>query len=126
MNDLHSLLNAQDGAADVVNIKISKFRGITKARQALELCSKLGLAATVEDLGAETLPLRPSSILVPQRPLQAVLTVTDSTASLQHGAPGTNHRGREEGRQDEVAQGPGLGVRPNMDVPRGSQSFVIQ
>ena len=39
----------QDGAADVVNIKISKFGGLTKARQALELCSKLGLAATVED-----------------------------------------------------------------------------
>ena len=50
VNDLHSLLIAhQDGAADVVNIKISKFGGITKARQALELCSKLGLAATVED-----------------------------------------------------------------------------
>ena len=45
VNDLHSLLIAhQDGAADVVNIKISKFGGITKARQALELCSKLGLS----------------------------------------------------------------------------------
>ena len=50
VDDVFSLMAvARDGAADVVNIKISKFGGITKARQALELCSKLGLAATVED-----------------------------------------------------------------------------
>ena len=50
VDDLHSLMKVhKDGAADVVNIKISKFGGITKAKQALELCSKLGLAATIED-----------------------------------------------------------------------------
>ena len=50
VDDLHSLIKAhKDGAADVVNIKISKFGGLTKAKQALDLCSKLGLAATVED-----------------------------------------------------------------------------
>ena len=50
VDDLHSLIKVhKDGSADVVNIKISKFGGLTKAKQALELCSKLGIAATIED-----------------------------------------------------------------------------
>ncbi len=34
---------------DVVNIKISKFGGLTKARQARDLCVSLGIAMTIED-----------------------------------------------------------------------------
>ena len=37
-----------DNCADVVNIKISKFGGLTKAKLAIELCSELGIAMTVE------------------------------------------------------------------------------
>ena len=39
----------QDHCADVVNIKISKFGGITRAKEATELCSHLGIAMTIED-----------------------------------------------------------------------------
>ena len=38
-----------DRAMDCVNIKISKFGGLTKARQARDLCLSLGLAMTIED-----------------------------------------------------------------------------
>jgi L-alanine-DL-glutamate epimerase-like enolase superfamily enzyme len=38
----------RDCAADVVNIKISKFGGLTKAKQAIDLCSDLGIAMTIE------------------------------------------------------------------------------
>ena len=38
-----------DQAMDVVNIKISKLGGLTKARQARDLCVSLGLAMTIED-----------------------------------------------------------------------------
>jgi L-alanine-DL-glutamate epimerase-like enolase superfamily enzyme len=38
-----------DQAMDVVNIKISKFGGLTKARQARDLCVELGIAMTIED-----------------------------------------------------------------------------
>ncbi len=38
-----------DRAMDVVNIKISKFGGLTKARQARDLCVSLGIAMTIED-----------------------------------------------------------------------------
>ncbi len=36
-------------AMDVVNIKISKFGGLTQARQARDLCVSLGIAMTLED-----------------------------------------------------------------------------
>ena len=36
-------------AMDVVNMKISKFGGLTKARQARDLCVSLGIAMTIED-----------------------------------------------------------------------------
>src|SRR5438105_1843413 len=38
-----------DRAMDVVNIKISKLGGLTKARQARDLCVALGVAMTLED-----------------------------------------------------------------------------
>ena len=38
-----------DRAMDVVNIKISKFGGLTRARQARDLCVSLGIAMTIED-----------------------------------------------------------------------------
>jgi len=38
-----------DLAMDAVNIKISKFGGLTKARQARDLCAALGIAMTIED-----------------------------------------------------------------------------
>ena len=34
---------------DVVNLKISKLGGLTKARQARDLCVSLGIAMTLED-----------------------------------------------------------------------------
>ena len=38
-----------DKAMDAVNIKISKFGGITKAVLARDLCTELGIAMTIED-----------------------------------------------------------------------------
>ena len=50
VTDLKSLVRAwQDHAADVVNIKISKFGGITKAKEAIEFCINMGIAMTIED-----------------------------------------------------------------------------
>ena len=38
-----------DQAMDGVNIKISKFGGLTKAKLARDLCAELGIAMTLED-----------------------------------------------------------------------------
>ena len=50
INSLEMLLHAQrDLAMDVVNIKISKLGGLTKARQVRDMCVTLGIALTIED-----------------------------------------------------------------------------
>ena len=50
ISDIQTIAKAwQDHAADVVNIKISKFGGITRAKQATEFCSSVGIAMTIED-----------------------------------------------------------------------------
>ena len=65
VTDLQSLVKAWlDHAADVVNIKISKFGGITRAKEAIEFCSNVGMAMTIEDtwgggLGLSTKALKP-------------------------------------------------------------------
>ena len=38
-----------DSAMDIVNIKISKFGGLTKAKLARDLCVELGVSMTIED-----------------------------------------------------------------------------
>src|SRR5262249_34668215 len=50
IDSVDMLLRARaDRAMDVVNLKISKLGGLTKARQARDLCASLGVAMTLED-----------------------------------------------------------------------------
>ncbi len=50
VHDVSSLLEViSDGGADVVNIKISKFGGLTRAKQAVDLCCVLGVPMIIED-----------------------------------------------------------------------------
>ena len=50
IDGLQTLLRAYgDGAMDVINLKISKVGGLTKARQIRDLCVSLGIAMTIED-----------------------------------------------------------------------------
>ena len=50
IDGLDMLLRAKaDLAMDVVNLKISKLGGLTKTRQARDLCVSMGIAMTLED-----------------------------------------------------------------------------
>ena len=50
IDSIQALLRGHaDRAMDVVNIKISKFGGLTKAKLARDLCVELGIAMTIED-----------------------------------------------------------------------------
>lgn len=50
MDDLRVLLRGyQDSAMDVVNLKVSRIGGLTKARQFRDLCVSLGINLTIED-----------------------------------------------------------------------------
>jgi L-alanine-DL-glutamate epimerase-like enolase superfamily enzyme len=112
---VESLLRAQrDGAMDVVNIKISKVGGLTRARQLRDLCVDLGIAMTIEDTWGGDVTTAAIAHLAQSTPAELLFTATDFnsyvTVSTAEGAPR-----RENGRM-AASHEPGLGVRPRMEV----------
>jgi len=103
-----------DRAMDVVNIKISKFGGITKAALARDLCVKLGIAMTIEDSWGSDVTTAAIAHLAHSTPTEYLFTSTDFnsyvTVSTADGAPQ-----RIKGRMSASIE-PGLGVQPKMDV----------
>jgi L-alanine-DL-glutamate epimerase-like enolase superfamily enzyme len=103
-----------DRAMDVVNIKISKFGGLTKARQARDLCVSLGVAMTIEDSWGGDIVTAAIAHLAHSTPPELLFTTTDFnsyvTVSFADGAPQ-----RVGGRLAASTQ-PGLGVTPRSDV----------
>jgi L-alanine-DL-glutamate epimerase-like enolase superfamily enzyme len=103
-----------DRAMDVVNIKISKFGGLTKAKQARDLCVSLGIAMTLEDSWGGDIVTAAIAHLAHSTPTEYLFTTTDFnsyvTVSFADGAP---HR--TNGRMAASTE-PGLGIRPRMEV----------
>jgi len=115
IDGISALLRANgDQAMDVVNIKISKFGGLTKARQARDLCASLGVAMTIEDSWGGDIITAAISHLAHSTPTELLFTSTDFnsyvTTSIAEGAPQ-----RVNGRMSASTQ-PGLGVSPKFDV----------
>jgi L-alanine-DL-glutamate epimerase-like enolase superfamily enzyme len=108
------LRGAADRAMDVVNIKISKFGGLTKARQARDLCVSLGIAMTLEDSWGGDIVTAAIAHLAHSTPPEYLFTSTDFnsyvTQSIADGAPQ-----RVSGRM-AAAAAPGLGVSPKFDI----------
>ena len=108
------LKGAADGAMDVVNIKISKFGGLTKARQARDLCVSLGIAMTLEDSWGGDIITAAISHLAHSTPTDFLFTSTDFnsyvTQPIADGAPQ-----RVNGRM-AASTAPGLGIEPKLDV----------
>jgi L-alanine-DL-glutamate epimerase-like enolase superfamily enzyme len=103
-----------DLAMDAVNIKISKFGGLTKARQARDLCVSLGVAMTLEDSWGGDIVTAAIAHLAHSTPPEFLFTATDFnsyvTVSTAEGAPQRAH-----GRM-AAPTAPGLGVTPRKDV----------
>ncbi len=103
-----------DGAMDVVNLKIGKLGGLTRARQARDLCVSLGIAMTIEDTWGGDITTTAIAHLAHSTPPAYLFTSTDFnsyvTVSTANGAPN-----RREGRLS-APTGPGLGILPRMDV----------
>jgi len=103
-----------DRAMDVVNIKISKFGGITKAALARDLCVKLGIAMTLEDSWGGDVTTAAIAHLAHSTPTEYLFTSTDFnsyvTVSTADGAPQ-----RVKGRMSASIK-PGLGIQPKMDI----------
>ena len=103
-----------DRAMDVVNIKISKFGGLTKASLARDLCVRLGIAMTLEDSWGGDVTTAAIAHLAHSTPTEYLFTATDFnsyvTVSTATGAPQ-----RDNGRMKASEQS-GLGIQPRMDV----------
>jgi L-alanine-DL-glutamate epimerase-like enolase superfamily enzyme len=103
-----------DRAMDVVNIKISKFGGLTRARQARDLCVALGVAMTLEDSWGGDIVTAAIAHLAHSTPPEFLFTATDFnsyvTVSIAEGAPQ-----RVNGRM-AASTAPGLGITPRWEV----------
>ncbi len=115
VNDLGTLLQGSaDRAMDVVNLKISKFGGLTKTRLARDLCVELGIAMTLEDTWGGDIVTAAIAHLAHSTPEEFRFTSTDFnsyvTVSLAEGAP------RRVNGAMRASTEPGLGIQPRMEV----------
>jgi L-alanine-DL-glutamate epimerase-like enolase superfamily enzyme len=97
-----------------VNIKISKFGGLTKAKQARDLCVDLGIAVTVEDSWGGDLVTAAIAHLAQGVPTELLFTSTDFNSYVTVSAADGSPR-RERGRMSASGK-PGLGVTLKEDV----------
>jgi L-alanine-DL-glutamate epimerase-like enolase superfamily enzyme len=103
-----------DRAMDVVNLKISKLGGLTKTKQARDLCVSLGVAMTLEDSWGGDIVTAAIAHLAQSTPTEFQFSATDFnsyvTVSIADGAPR-----RVNGRM-AASTTPGLGFTPKREV----------
>ncbi|HUC31830.1 MAG TPA: cis-3-hydroxy-L-proline dehydratase [Ilumatobacteraceae bacterium] len=103
-----------DHAMDVINLKISKVGGLTRARQIRDLCVSLGIAMTIEDTWGGDITTAAIAHLAHSTPERFLFSSTDFnsyvTVAFADGAPQ-----RQLGRL-AASHAPGLGVKPMMKV----------
>ncbi len=112
-----------DLAMDVVNIKISKFGGLTRAAQARDLCVSLGIGMTLEDSWGGDIVTAAIAHLAHSTPPEFLFTSTDFnsyvTKSIAAGAPQ-----RVNGRM-AASVAPGLGIEPRMEA-LGAPALIVE
>ncbi len=115
IDNLDMLLRAKsDLAMDLVNLKISKLGGLTKIKQARDLCVSMGIAMTLEDSWGGDITTAAIAHLAHSTPEEYRFTSTDFnsyvTVSTAEDAPQ-----RVNGFM-AAGTAPGLGIRPRMEV----------
>jgi L-alanine-DL-glutamate epimerase-like enolase superfamily enzyme len=115
VDSLDVLVRAKaDLACDVVNLKISKFGGLTKTRLARDFCVAQGLAMTLEDSWGGDIVTAAIAHLAHSTPESLRFTSTDFnsyvTTSIADGAPQRANGFMAAGTR------PGLGIEPRMSA----------
>ena len=115
IDDLKTVVRGyRDQAMDVINLKISKVGGLTKARQIRDLCVSLGIAMTIEDTWGGDIVTAAIAHLAHSTPPEYLFSATDFnsyvTVSIAAGAPE-----RQRGRLAASLR-PGLGIEPLREV----------
>ena len=103
-----------DGAMDVINLKISKVGGLTRAREMRDLCLNAGVAMTIEDTWGGDIVTSAIAHLARSTPEEFLFSATDfnsyGTKDIAKGAPR-----RKDGKMT-APDTPGLGIEPLFDV----------
>ncbi|MFB6270263.1 MAG: mandelate racemase/muconate lactonizing enzyme family protein, partial [Halobacterium sp.] len=104
----------EEDAMDVVNLKISKVGGLTRARAVRDLCATLGIAMIIEDTWGSEIATAAIAHLAHSTPAGARFAATDfhnyNAVTTADGAPPA-----EDGTM-AAPTAPGLGVEPREDV----------
>lgn len=112
-----------DRAMDVVNIKISKVGGLTKAGRLRDVCMSMGIGMTIEDSWGGDIATTAIAHLAHSTPEEWLFSVTDFnsyvTVSVAPDAP-QRHRGRLA-----APEGSGLGITPDRSV-LGTPVFRVE
>ncbi len=99
-----------DGAMDVINLKISKVGGLTRARQIRDFCVAMGIAMTIEDSWGGDIVTAAIAHLAHSTPPDLLFSATDFnsyvTRSVAPDAP------RRAGGRLAAGTAAGLGVSP--------------
>jgi len=124
VDDLKTVVRGyNDQAMDVINLKISKVGGLTKAKQIRDLCVSLGIAMTIEDTWGGDIITAAIAHLAHSTPPEFLFSATDFnsyvTVSIATGAP-TRQRGRLA-----ASTMPGLGIEPRREV-LGAPVLVVK
>jgi L-alanine-DL-glutamate epimerase-like enolase superfamily enzyme len=123
INGVDTLLRGiGDLAMDVINLKISKVGGLTRARVMRDICVASGIPMTIEDTWGGDIVTAAIAHLARSTPAEFCFSATDfnsyGTVSIAEGAPQ-----RVEGKMT-TSDAPGLGITPRFDV-LGVPSLMI-
>lgn len=114
---------AVDGAMDVINLKISRFAGLSGARRARDLCVDLGVVMTIEDTWGGEIATAAIAHLAASTPdgfhFQSSAFHDYHSKAIASGGP------RVADGHMSVGSEPGLGVEPLWDV-LGDPLFTVR
>jgi len=103
-----------EDAMDVINLKISKVGGLTRAKLMRDLCVSAGIPMTIEDTWGGDITTAAIAHLARSTPQDFCFSATDfnsyGTVTIAQGAPQ-----RVNGRMT-AADRPGLGIVPDFDI----------
>lgn len=103
-----------EDAMDVINLKISKVGGLTKAKLMRDLCVASGIPMTIEDTWGGDITTATIAHLARSTPEEFCFSATDfnsyGTVDIASGAPK-----RVNGKMT-ASDRPGLGIEPDFDV----------
>ncbi len=115
IGDISTLMTAlADDAMDIINLKISKVGGLTKARLMRDICVASGTPMTIEDTWGGDIVTATIAHLAQSTPEEFCFSATDfnsyGTVEIAAGAP------RRVNGFMTASDAPGLGISPHLDV----------